>query len=182
MKHSRKLLAVLPTSREERQNMPRLTQKTESPPWGVHPSVCAIRTLCQGLSFYAFFMFTHAVGWVGPAVERFCPVDCARVEACFLSFQEGATLRNENSMSIVRVRGVNRYVLQDVFSSLSLPTHYILVGRLKGSPMNDTAVPRPLAPVPLQRFHEFSRHVRPHFVHLKNWVEASSPPRVCTIQ
>jgi hypothetical protein len=32
------------------------------------------------------------------------------------------------------------------------------------------------------QFHEYSRHVAPHFVHLKNWVIASSPPRVCTIQ
>jgi hypothetical protein len=31
-------------------------------------------------------------------------------------------------------------------------------------------------------FHEYSRHVTPHLAHLKNWVEASSPPRVCTIQ
>ena len=73
------------------------------------------------------------------------------MEACFLSFQEGATLRNENSVSIVRVAGINRYVLQNVFSSLSLPTHYVFVGRLKRSPMNDAAVPRSLAPVSLQQ-------------------------------
>lgn len=77
-------------------------------------------------------------------------MDHARVEACFLSFQKWATLCNENRVSIVRVSGVNRYVLQDVLSSLSLPSHYILVGRLKGSPKNDTAVPRSLAPVSLQ--------------------------------
>jgi hypothetical protein len=78
-------------------------------------------------------------------------MDRARVEACFLSFQEGATLRNENCVSIVRVGGINRYVLQDVFSSLFLPTRYVFVGRLKRSPMNDTAVPRSLAPVSLQQ-------------------------------
>ena len=105
---------------------------------------------CQGLFFYALFVFTHAVVWIGSAVERFCLMDRARVEACFLSFQKGATLCNENCVSIVRVSGVNRYVLQDVFSPLSLPTHYILVGRLKGSPKNDTTVPRPSAPVSLQ--------------------------------
>jgi len=96
-------------------------------------------------------VFTHAVGWVGPAVERFCLVYRARVEARFLSFQEGATLRNENSVSIVSVRGINCYVLQDVFSSLSLPTHHVFVGRLKRSPMNDTAVPRPFALMSLQQ-------------------------------
>ena len=74
----------------------------------------------------------------------------ARVEASFLSSQKGATLCNENCASIVRVSGVDRYVLQDVFSSLSLPTHHIFVGRLKGSPVNDTAVPRPLASMFLQ--------------------------------
>ena len=78
-------------------------------------------------------------------------MDRARVEACFLSFQKGATLRNENCVSIVRVSGINRYVVQDVFSSLSVPTHYVFVGRLKRSPMNDTAVPRSLAPVSLQQ-------------------------------
>ena len=78
-------------------------------------------------------------------------MDRARVEACFLFFQKGAALRNENCVSIVRVGGINRYVVQDVFSSLSVPTHYVFVGRLKGSPMNDTAVPRSLAPVSLQQ-------------------------------
>ena len=78
-------------------------------------------------------------------------MDRARVEARFLPFQEGATLRNENSVSIMRVSGINRYMLQDISSSLSLPTQYILVGCLKRSPMNDTAVPRPLAPVSLVR-------------------------------
>jgi hypothetical protein len=106
---------------------------------------------CQGLVLYAFLVFTHAVVWVDTAVERFCLMDHARVEACFLSFQKGATLRNENSVSIVRVSGINRYVLQNVYSSLSLPTHDVLVGRLKRTPMNDTAVPRPLAPVPPQQ-------------------------------
>ena len=85
------------------------------------------------------------------AVERFCLMDRARVEACFLSFQKGTTLRNENCVSIVRVCGINPYVLQNVYSSLSLPTHYVLVGRLKRSPMNDTAVPRSLAPMSLQQ-------------------------------
>jgi hypothetical protein len=113
--------------------------------------VSAIRTRCQGLVFYAFLVFTHAIVWVHPAVERFCLMDHARVEACFLSFQKGATLRKENSVSIVRVSGINRYVFQDVFSSLSLPTHYVFVGRLKRPPMNDTAVPRSLAPVSLQQ-------------------------------
>jgi hypothetical protein len=45
---------------------------------------------CQGLLFYAFFVFTDAVVWVDPAVERFCLVDRARVEACVLSFEKGA--------------------------------------------------------------------------------------------
>ena len=102
-------------------------------------------------------MFTHAVGWVGPAVEGFGLMDRARVEACLLSFQEGATLRNENSVSIMRVTGINRYMLQDISSSLSLPTQYILVGRLKKPPMNDTAVPRPLAPVSLQQLTNRNR-------------------------
>jgi hypothetical protein len=96
-------------------------------------------------------VFTDAFGWVDPAVERFCLVDCTRVEACFLSFQKAAALRNENCVLIVRGDGINRYVLQNVFSSLPFPTHYILVSRLKGSPMNDTAVPRSPAPVSLQR-------------------------------
>lgn len=61
-------------------------------------------------------------------------MDRARVDARFLSFQEGATLRNENCVSIVRVGEINRYVLQDVFSSLSFPTHYVFVGRLKRGP------------------------------------------------
>ena len=111
---------------------------------------------CQGL---VFLVFTHAVVWVDPAVERFCLLDRARVEACFLSFQEGATLRNENSVSIVRVSGINRYVLQDVSSSLSLPTQYVLVGRLKRPPMNDTAVPRSLALVSLQ---QLINRIRPY--------------------
>ena len=76
-----------------------------------------------------------------------------------MPFQKGAALRNENSVSIVRVSGINRYVLQDVFSSLPFPTHYVLVGRLKGSPMNDTAVPRSLAPVSLQ---QLINRIRPY--------------------
>ena len=96
-------------------------------------------------------MFTHAAVWVDAAVEWFCLMDRARVEACFLSFQKGATLRKENCVSIVRVSGINGYVLQNVYSSLSPPTHYVLVGRLKRSPMNDTAIPRLHAPVSLQQ-------------------------------
>lgn len=104
-------------------------------------------------------MFTLAVGWVDPAVERFRLLYRARVEARFLSFQEGATLRNENSVSIVRVSGINRYVLQDVSSSLPLPTHHVLVGRLKRPPMNNAAVTRPLAPVSLQqRFNQIHQY------------------------
>ena len=133
------------------QNKPPLTPENAPPPWGVPPSVRAIRTRSQGLVFYVFFVFTHAVGWVGPAVEGFGLMDRARVEACLLPFQEGATLRNENSVSIMRVTGINRYVLQNVYSSFPLPTHYVLVGRLKRPPKNDTAVPRPLAPVSLQQ-------------------------------
>jgi hypothetical protein len=106
-------------------------------------------------------VFTHTVVWVDPAVERFCLMDRARVEACFLSFQKGATLRNENCVSIVRVSGINRYVLQNVYSSLSLPTHYVLVGRLKRSPMNDTAIPRSLAPISLQ---QLISQIRPYLV------------------
>ena len=104
-------------------------------------------------------MFTHAVVWVDPAVERFCLMNSARVEACFLSFQKGATLRNENCVSIVRVGGINRYVLQDVSPSLSLPTHYVFVGRLKRSPMNDAAVPRSRALVSLQ---QLINRIRPY--------------------
>ena len=96
---------------------------------------------CQGLVFYAFFVFTYVVVWVDPAVEGFGLMDRARVEACFLSFQKGAALRDENCVLIVRVSGINRYMLQDVFSSLPFPTHYVLVGRLKGSPKNGTAIP-----------------------------------------
>jgi len=86
-------------------------------------------------------------------------MDRARVEACFLFFQKGATLRKENCVWIVRVGGINRYVVQDVFSSLSVPTHYVFVGRLKRSPMNDTAVPRSLAPVSLQ---QLINRIRPY--------------------
>jgi hypothetical protein len=78
-------------------------------------------------------------------------MDRARIEAFLLFLQEGATLRNENSVPIMRISGINRYLLQNVYSSFPLPTHYVLVGRLKRSPMNDTAVPRPLAPVSLQQ-------------------------------
>ena len=69
-----------------------------------------------------------------------------------MSFQEGAALGDENCVLIVRVSGVNgRCVLQDVFSSLSFPAHYVLVSRLKGPPMNQAAVPRSLARVYLQQ-------------------------------
>jgi len=114
---------------------------------------------CEGLVVYAFFVFTHAVARVDPAVERLCLMDRARVEACLLSFQKGATLRNENCV-LMRVSGINRYVLQDVFSSLHLPTHYVLVGRLKRAPVNDTAVPRSLARV--QRLNIRIRLYRAH--------------------
>ena len=117
---------------------------------------------CQGLVFYAFFVFTHAVVWIDPAVERLCLMDRARVEACFLSFQKGATLRYENCVLIVRVSGINRYVLQDVFSSLPLPTHYVLVGHLKRAPMNNAAVSRSLAPVSLQ---QLIIQIRPYAAH-----------------
>ena len=68
-------------------------------------------------------MFTDVLRWVDPAVERFGLMGRARVEACALSFEKGATLRNENSILIVRGDGINRYVLPKVFSSLPLPTH-----------------------------------------------------------
>jgi len=50
----------------------------------------------------------------------------------------------------VRVRRIDRHMPQDVGSSLHSPASYVLVGCIKGTPMNDATVSRSLACMLLQ--------------------------------
>ena len=97
------------------------TRREPPLPWLSLDQICSqmpkrlLEMLCASIELSEFsllcFLRVHTCRRLGPAVEWFCLMDRARVEACFLSFQKGATLRKENSVSIVRVVGINRYVL-----------------------------------------------------------------------
>jgi len=85
-------------------------------------------------------VFAYAILWIGPAVERFRVVNPTQVQALLVLPEKRTTLRNEGSALIVRVRGVDRYVLQYVPSPLALPANNVLMDCLKRTPMNDTAI------------------------------------------
>jgi hypothetical protein len=93
------------------------------------------------LALGGIFVFTNAIIGVQPAVEGFGVLNSARIElSLFVPLQEGTTLCGEKAALALGVAGVDGYVPEDVFSSLTSPANQVFVDGLEGPPVNDAAV------------------------------------------